>query len=265
MATQVPKTGSFDWLLRAATKLEKAIYRKSNYKYREKIKALKEEIDRYKRQCEIMIPSLQVEVSRLKEELVMKNKRCVDLEMSQRICKSNSDSDDEWLFKHDLNLTEEEENSDHDEDNSIEEIKTDIVEKVESVGKNKESTDKTVTESIVGRSNIDSAEVTEFNVGKSNIDSTEVTESNVGKIDKINITEITKIKTPNDLLLIVLSPPNSSIPESQVQPPGSPKKRTRSSSPPTHNFAPDGSPLPPVMIKTRLGLGQGVKRKRRKK
>jgi len=270
MATQVPKTGSFDWLLRAAAKLEKATYRKSNHKYREKIKALNDELDRYKLQCEIMIPTLQVEVRRLKEELEIKTKRCIDLEMCQKVSRNNSDNDYEWLDN--LNFTDEDnENSEEDIDSCEEET---ILEKSKGVIKsNKESTEMTATKST----KVEKANNTEPKVEKLNDESIDSTEPKVGKlnkesidgtkkIDKINITEISKIATPNDLLT-VLTPPDTTNPESQVQqqPPGSPKKRTRSSSPPTNNLTPDSSPLfTPAMTKT-LGLGQGVKRKRRKK
>jgi len=283
MATQVPKTVPADCLLRAATKLEKSIYRKSNHKYREKIKALNEELDRYKLQCEIMIPSLQVEVHRLKEELVIKNKRCIDLEMSHGVYLKKTDIDnewikyDEWIDKYDQYLNKEDsKNSDDDENISFEEetVKenSDDVKNSNKKGKSKKrkatepinagkNENPEVTEPINASKN-ENTEVTEsINTGKN--ENTEVTES---KNVKINIAEITKIKTPNDLLSTVPSP-ISTNPEPQAQqPPGSPKKRTRSSPPPMNNFAPDRSPLNiPAMTKTQLGLGQGVKRKRRKK
>jgi len=215
-----------------------------------------------------MIPTLQVEVHRLKEELEIKTKRCIDLEMCQKVSRNNSDNDYEWLDN--LNFTDEDnENSEEDNDSCEEET---ILEKSKGVIKsNKESTEITATEST----KIEKVNNTEPKVEKLNDESIDSTEPKVGKLNKEidgtektdKIKEISKIKTPNDLLM-VLTPPVTTNPESQVQqqPPGSPKKRTRSSSPPTNNLTPDSSPLfTPAMTKTQLGLGQGVKRKRRKK
>jgi len=72
--------------------------------------------------------------------------------------------------------------------------------------------------------------------------------------------EITNIKSPNDLLTIFTNP------DSQAQPPRSPKKRIRSlSPPPANNLTPVSSPLSiPAMTDIPDGPGQGVKRTRRK-
>jgi len=79
MASQLPNTDSPSWLLRAASKLEKDLYRKISYKYRVKIKDLKTEIERLLRKGEQMQMTFQDEVKRLKAELGIKDKRCGEL------------------------------------------------------------------------------------------------------------------------------------------------------------------------------------------
>jgi len=79
VANILPPTSSFDWLQRAASKLQKTCYRNAGYKYKKIIKDLKNEIERLTKRGEEIIPSLQDENKRLKIEIQEKEKQCYDL------------------------------------------------------------------------------------------------------------------------------------------------------------------------------------------
>jgi len=280
MAIAVPTTASFNWLLQAATKLEKACYRKINYKYRVKLKDLNNENDQLLLKCEVMIPALQEEIQRLKVELEAKDKLCaqlkVDLEMTRRIALKGSNESDEWLG----NSTDSNENIDEDPNENIDEEETEDNEKPVEPSNDKktiENADKKTIENADKKS-VENAEMDEKTVDKIIVSKKTVDElkTDTGKTvedtnhpSKPAIVEIgIGIKTPNDLIQLPTPLILTNLDPQAHQPPSSPKKRTRSLSPQSSvlNLTNDSSPLaPPEMIETPTGPGQGVKRKKRKK
>jgi len=82
MANTFPPTTSFDWLQRAALKLQKSCYRNAGFKYRKIIKELKNEIERLLKRGEEIVLPLQEENNRLKNEIKEKEKQCYDLNVT---------------------------------------------------------------------------------------------------------------------------------------------------------------------------------------
>jgi len=224
MAIHLPSTASNNWLLRAAAKLEKACYRNAGYKYRVKIKELKAENDDLIRKGEIIIPPLQAEIRRLKEELEKKNKQCAELQQQLVDYEMSSNP----IYSEDVETGSEVESEQEDNTGKLQ----------EKIGTSPEGSVAISLPVDHGREGERAREIKEF-------------------IDL-------KCMSPKSLL--------KQYPVARVQkPPSSPKKRTRSLSPPKSDSPPQSSPPclnpqnTPVMTITYSGPGQVVKRKRRKK
>jgi len=270
MAIHIPSTDSPNWLLRAASRLEKELYRTISYNYRVKIKSLKLENEHLIRKGEIIIPTLQEEVQRLKAELESKNKLCTELqglkaelESKNKLCvELQSRLVDFEMTSRDLVFNE----SDDEEGN-----KNDGKEGNKNDGTYKDDSEKDVekeernnSESEVEGDCNDSTNEKDENIEKPNsVSITLSVDQEIGKARKREIDELTNLKDMAPDLLITLYP----ISRIQRPPLGSPRKRARSLSPPANNLPPaSSSPLcnPPAMIGTSVGPGQSVKRKRRR-
>jgi len=227
MAIHIPNTDSPNWLLRAASKLEKDCHRKASYKYRAQIRELKNENDRLILKGETIIPTLQEEIERLKAELEEKNKLCValqkklvDYEMSPK-GKDTSESSESEV-----------ENEDLDDKEWVELIENQILEG-EKPGK--------VAITLPVDQEIDQKR-----------------ESELKEMTDLRCMAPTPLITRYPVSRIQQPPSSPKKRARSLSPPSA-------NSPPLVSSPLFCNPNPPAMIRTPDGPGQGVKRKRRKK